>query len=692
MSTGLVIHEIYGGGGTPGGNQNTAGITPTFTNDFVVLYNPTGVAISLTNVAVQIQNGPGTGAWTVVDLSSAAVPVVAAYSYFLVQMGTVNSTLGGAALPTPDFIATIALGQEMGFQNGKVALTSDTSPLNTVSAGVLTSSASIIDLAGYGNGNVVEGTVAPAPSTINSIFRNAAGGIDTNVNSADFATHVAAPHYSASPADDTGAPTFTSAATAVIPENTTAVATASATDVEANALTYSILLPAGSNGAGADGAKFSIDPATGALSFIAAPDFEAPGQAGATANEYKVTVRVTDSGSSSRDQLMTVTVSDANDAPSDISLSAAVMSEFAANGAVIGNLASVDPDAGDTATYTLVGSDGRFDIVGNQLRVANGLLLDFEQAASHSVTVRVTDSGGLTFDKAFVIAINDVNPEAVFGDANANTFVGGAGNDVFGGGGNVDALFGNGGADWLDGGTGTDVMSGGDGNDIYVADMAGDVASETNAAAAGGIDSVIASATFTLGANIERLFLTGAQAIGGTGNTLSNLLDGSANTAANTLKGLRGNDIYIVGAGDIIDELGPASGGIDTIFSNKSYNLGNALTVKGLVENLLLTGTLASNGFGNTLANTITGNGAANILAGGQGNDRLTGGAGGDSFVFNTGLNAASNRDTIVDFNVAADTIKLENAVFKAFAALATGATIGTAAFHSGAGAVAAHD
>ncbi|MEQ1718633.1 MAG: calcium-binding protein, partial [Hyphomicrobium sp.] len=37
-------------------------------------------------------------------------------------------------------------------------------------------------------------------------------------------------------------------------------------------------------------------------------------------------------------------------------------------------------------------------------------------------------------------------------------------------------------------------------------------------------------------------------------------------------------------------------------------------------------------------------------------------------------------------------TIKLENAVFKAFAALATGATIGTAAFHSGAGAGAAHD
>jgi Ca2+-binding RTX toxin-like protein len=111
-----------------------------------------------------------------------------------------------------------------------------------------------------------------------------------------------------------------------------------------------------------------------------------------------------------------------------------------------------------------------------------------------------------------------------------------------------------------------------------------------------------------------------------------------------------------------------------------------------LVENLTLTGTLATTGIGNTLANTIAGNSAANVLAGGQGLDRLTGGAGADTFVFNTGLNAATNRDTITDFSVADDTIKLENAVFKAFAALAPGATIGAAAFHSGAGVVAAHD
>ncbi|MGO4839437.1 calcium-binding protein, partial [Rhizobiaceae sp. 2RAB30] len=41
----------------------------------------------------------------------------------------------------------------------------------------------------------------------------------------------------------------------------------------------------------------------------------------------------------------------------------------------------------------------------------------------------------------------------------------------------------------------------------------------------------------------------------------------------------------------------------------------------------------------------------------------LTGGAGSDNFVFNTGLNAATNVDRIVDFNVPQDTIRLDNAV-----------------------------
>ena len=66
--------------------------------------------------------------------------------------------------------------------------------------------------------------------------------------------------------------------------------------------------------------------------------------------------------------------------------------------------------------------------------------------------------------------------------------------------------------------------------------------------AGAGTDTVQASVTHTLAANVERLTLTGASALNGTGNDLANTLTG--NTAANTLDGGTGADTLIGGAGD----------------------------------------------------------------------------------------------------------------------------------------------
>ena len=65
----------------------------------------------------------------------------------------------------------------------------------------------------------------------------------------------------------------------------------------------------------------------------------------------------------------------------------------------------------------------------------------------------------------------------------------------------------------------------------------------------------------------------------------------------------------------------------------------------------------------------------------------LTGGAGLDTFIFNTALNTATNRDTITDFSVADDTIRLENAIFTAIGPVGT---LAAAAFHIGAAATTA--
>jgi hypothetical protein len=104
-----------------------------------------------------------------------------------------------------------------------------------------------------------------------------------------------------------------------------------------------------------------------------------------------------------------------NDPPTDLSLSNSSVNENAANGKLVGLLSAVDPDAGDSHTYTLVNNaGGRFGISGNQLVVVNGSLLDFEAGTSHSITVRVTDSGGETYDESFTISVQNVNEVVSF--------------------------------------------------------------------------------------------------------------------------------------------------------------------------------------------------------------------------------------------------------------------------------------
>ncbi|PSB08387.1 hypothetical protein C7B62_16995, partial [Pleurocapsa sp. CCALA 161] len=223
---------------------------------------------------------------------------------------------------------------------------------------------------------------------------------------------------------------------------------------------------------------------------------------------------------------------------------------------------------------------------------------------------------------------NDLN-NIITGNTANNQLDGGLGNDT------------------MTGGTGNDTMTGGTGNDTYVVDAAGDVVSEISTIAT-EIDTVNASVTHTLGANVENLTLTGTTAINGTGNTLNNTLTG--NTANNQLDGGLGNDImtggtgndtYVVDAtGDVVSETSTTTTEIDTVQSGVTYTLGANL------ENLTLTGTTAINGTGNTLNNTLTGNAANNQLDGGLGNDTMTGGTGNDTYVVNSSSDVVSETST----------------------------------------------
>ena len=239
-----------------------------------------------------------------------------------------------------------------------------------------------------------------------------------------------------------------------------------------------------------------------------------------------------------------------------------------------------------------------------------------------------------------------------------------------------DTIIGSAAANIIVGGAGQDAMSGGNGDDRYYVDNALDTAFE-GAGAPAGFDSIFSSITFTSVINVERIFLTGTANIHATGvNGQNDFMYG--NSGNNVLNGLTGTDnmngglgddqYYCNTGGDVVNEAAGAGTGLDTIFAQSGY------TIAANVERLYLldggnynaNGRNGQNDFlaGNTGANIINGFSGNDTIRGGLGNDTLTGGTGLDIFQFLTAPSTALNRDIITDYNVADDTIQLENAVY----------------------------
>ncbi|HEU0113572.1 MAG TPA: FG-GAP-like repeat-containing protein, partial [Thermomicrobiales bacterium] len=159
--------------------------------------------------------------------------------------------------------------------------------------------------------------------------------------------------------------------------------------------------------------------------------------------------------------------------------------------------------------------------------------------------------------------------ENLIGSAQVDTLTGDGGDNV---------LEGGGGADTLDGGAGDDTLIGGLGNDSYRVDSANDVVTETTG---GGYDIVVATADYTLPADVEALYMNGS-GLTGTGSAGADTLLSIG--GANTLVGLGGNDLYYVNnAGDAVTE--SANADFDTVVTTVSY------AMPANVEALYLVGT-----------------------------------------------------------------------------------------------------
>lgn len=199
------------------------------------------------------------------------------------------------------------------------------------------------------------------------------------------------------------APTNITLSATTINENNTAgaaIVDITATDVNiGEAFTYTLVSGTGDT----DNASFTIDGSS--LRAVNSFDFE-------TRTTYSLRLRVTDKGGLSFEKEFVITVADVNEAPTALALSNTSVLENAASGTTIGTLAGTDADAGDTHTYALVSGTGdadnaNFSITGTTLSTA--AVFNFEAKNSYSVRVRVTDAGGLSFERAFTISVIDVN-------------------------------------------------------------------------------------------------------------------------------------------------------------------------------------------------------------------------------------------------------------------------------------------
>ena len=143
------------------------------------------------------------------------------------------------------------------------------------------------------------------------------------------------------------APVFTSPATASVEENQTAAYTAVATDADGDDLTYSL--------SGTDAALFTINAATGVVSFNEAPDVEAPSDANGD-NVYDIVVTASDNtgGTPDTNQAVAITVTGVNDnSPVFTSPATANVEE---NQTAAYTAVATDAD-GDDLTYSLSGTD-----------------------------------------------------------------------------------------------------------------------------------------------------------------------------------------------------------------------------------------------------------------------------------------------------------------------------------------------
>ncbi|MBZ8182155.1 peptidylprolyl isomerase [Oscillatoria salina] len=410
--------------------------------------------------------------------------------------------------------------------------------------------------------------------------------------------------------DVNNAPTFTSNATFSVAENTTTVATVTATDVDGDNLTYSL-------SGGDDQNLLTINPTTGNLSFVNAPDFENPADAN-NDNVFEVEVSVSD-GTEVVTQNLNITVTDVdeqtpNNAPTFTSNATFSVAE---NTTTVATVTATDAD-GDNLTYSLSGGDDRnlFAINASTGNLSFVNAPDFENPADANndnvfeVEVSVSDGTEVVTQdiNVTVTDVNEVEPDEI------DLFFGSTEND-----GLIPGLIAE-----------DELVFTGEGNDSV---ELGTNNTNNRVYLGSGDDNGIASAN-------GRFF-------GGDG---ADELDSSIGDGGNRLYGGEGDDEIVVGSGD------RAFGGEGDDTLDASVGNGNNRLYGGVGNDTFFLG---------NNDNAIAGAGDDILFAQGA-NSIMTGGAGADQFWIASG-EIPADANIISDFEVGIDLLRVNSNLINSF-------------------------
>ncbi len=171
-------------------------------------------------------------------------------------------------------------------------------------------------------------------------------------------------------------------------------------------LTYSLADSAGD--------RFLIDAESGRITV--APDAELDFESATT---HSITVSAVDARGNVATQDFAIDLGDINEAPTAILLNGNSIAEDAAAGTVVGTALAADPDAADRLTYTLVDdAEGLFTIdpASGSITVAPEATFSYAASPRHRITVRASDSAGLSIDQTFWISVKEKRdlPQSIF--------------------------------------------------------------------------------------------------------------------------------------------------------------------------------------------------------------------------------------------------------------------------------------